>query len=571
MKTILICLSLISCLVGWEGDRWDTTIQDFDTLIVNIVLTVNGKAYFFDSTFWIDPTLVDTNFRINTGTELLEDGDVDYRFGRTVGFDIHILGNNDAGDIRWDGHELRMDFDADADTVYIYMNGTNGLLRYITATDQWEFLESTWWLAGDSIYWVDASGVDTNWVTNTGSVLEIGGNGNNVLIKDGVSNVINFAGSNIICYAKVSATNGLTVTGLTELKADTNFIAYNSAVDDSTFCGFISLSKFALTALAGVNNMTANHEARFGATNNQTMRMYESGGNYYVQFLGLDFIISRSDTDTYLGTSANRFKEIWTLRYMGTDPSKADSFGRYDDGDTNRIWAKNPIKVGNSVIIDSNGTVTIPDSLLTQGIVMFITGTDTGFIEIVNDTLRINGNIPIKVGAGSVIIANDCVTISTELLVDGDLVFGADGGLSFGEIYVQGNTNATDIQTTNVWEQFVDFTNDGQSNNCSPDATSNHILITEAGIYQVMASVSFTGGKDDQYEVQIYKNDGATALPNLYSTRFINNTGEYGSVSISGLADFAVNDSIELWIRDVTNNTDAILKDVNLSLIQIGK
>jgi hypothetical protein len=41
-------------------------------------------------------------------------------------------------------------------------------------------------------------------------------------------------------------------------------------------------------------------------------------------------------------------------------------------------------------------------------------------------------------------------------------------------------------------------------------------------------------------------------------------------MTLSGIIDLAVNDTIEVWIWNNTNADDIIIDDINLSLVQVG-
>ena len=57
------------------------------------------------------------------------------------------------------------------------------------------------------------------------------------------------------------------------------------------------------------------------------------------------------DTVTELGRRNYQWKEVWARKFIGTDPTKADSFRVYDDG-TNTIFnADNPTKYENEVLL----------------------------------------------------------------------------------------------------------------------------------------------------------------------------------------------------------------------------
>lgn len=156
--------------------------------------------------------------------------------------------------------------------------------------------------------------------------------------------------------------------------------------------------------------------------------------------------------------------------------------------------------------------------------------------------------------------------------VIGDFYFKNSGsGLPFGEIYVNGNTTATTISVQNTWYQFTGFNTNGQSNLTTPDHTNDHITITKAGIYKIDFNVSFSGGGGKTYEVSVYKNNGATACPNIHIERKLGAAGDIGAAAASGFVSCSANDTIELWIRctDVTT-ANATLRDVNLNVLQVG-
>ena len=75
-----------------------------------------------------------------------------------------------------------------------------------------------------------------------------------------------------------------------------------------------------------------------------------------------DSLYPGADTIVDLGSPTKRLQDMWGFRYWFTDPTKADSAKLYDDGDTTRIESDNPIKIGNSIILQTDGMVKI-DSL----------------------------------------------------------------------------------------------------------------------------------------------------------------------------------------------------------------
>jgi len=165
--------------------------------------------------------------------------------------------------------------------------------------------------------------------------------------------------------------------------------------------------------------------------------------------------------------------------------------------------------------------------------------------------------------------ANDA-TNYTKFEDDGDLVFVGTAGLCFGEIYVYNNGTADTVATA-TWSQMTRFDTNGESNNTTPDHTNDHITITKAGRYMVNVSASFSGDPNITWYGGVWKNNGATQLTNIQIHRKLGAGGDVGCVSMSGIGDFAANDTVEIWIRQDSGADKAItVVDCSLSLVQIG-
>ncbi len=158
--------------------------------------------------------------------------------------------------------------------------------------------------------------------------------------------------------------------------------------------------------------------------------------------------------------------------------------------------------------------------------------------------------------------------------VQGDLTFRDDGaGLPFGEIYVEDNAVATVIPGSGTWVQVTAFDTNGPSNLTTPDHTNDHITIGHAGIYLIVISASVLSGAGlgATYECEARLNNGATSLPNIHwDRRLAGGGGDVGSTSASGLADLALNDTVEVWVQNKTNGTDVTFEDINLTVVEVG-
>jgi hypothetical protein len=148
------------------------------------------------------------------------------------------------------------------------------------------------------------------------------------------------------------------------------------------------------------------------------------------------------------------------------------------------------------------------------------------------------------------------------------------GAHTYAEIYVDGNSTPTTINTQNVWEQVTVFNTNGESNGATPDHTNDHITINQAGVYLVNVTVaieSVSGGSAAEFQGEVFKNNGATGFSNLHFFRQMAGGGsDVGSAAVTGLDAFVANDTIELWVRNITNTSNLIIKHANLSVVRLG-
>jgi len=177
---------------------------------------------------------------------------------------------------------------------------------------------------------------------------------------------------------------------------------------------------------------------------------------------------------------------------------------------------------------------------------------------------RIDGLLKLKIGG---------TTNYIDIENDGDFVFIGESGLCFAEIYVKDNAVATTLNSA-AKVQVTIFNTNGASNNMTPDYTNDHITVTKAGMYLCTISCALVNVAAQAHivELLLYKNNGTTAFNNIHAHRNLSGGGgDKGSISLSGIIDLAVNDTIELWANtDAAANRDVIFEDVTFSLVQIG-
>jgi len=170
----------------------------------------------------------------------------------------------------------------------------------------------------------------------------------------------------------------------------------------------------------------------------------------------------------------------------------------------------------------------------------------------------------------------DHTTNYVEVEADGDMNFVGGAGLQFAEIYGYDTATTITISGTGIANkaQITAFAVDGQANGSSvPDHTNDHITIGKAGKYEIICIIAAESGAGTGFKAafNVYINNGATQLQNLHAhENFAGGGGDYRCVALSGYANFAVNDTVEVWCWNETNTDDIIIDDINLTVKQIG-
>lgn len=310
--------------------------------------------------------------------------------------------------------------------------------------------------------------------------------------------------------------------------------------------------------------------------------------------------------------STNTIDGLWTLNMQGTnvDAGQDQYYGGIKDSFTRTLLTADTYKfrmlqLGGTVLLNAVGTVEDISVHLTGGAFNLGGGTlsqygiklegyGSNIGSVTQYAIHSNGgtfawvadNAKIKIGASEdaeiyfdgsdLIIDPDSVTATASVNIKGDMEFSTSGaGLPFGEIYVNNNA-ATMSVVSGSWTQVTDFNTNGQSNQCTPDHTNDHITIDVTGIYLVTCSITtYRGVGTGAWVVtfQIYTNNGTTPYPNLYNScdNFPSGIFPTRSFSISGIAAFTANDTVELWATASSAPATSIaVTDATLSVVQIG-
>lgn len=165
-----------------------------------------------------------------------------------------------------------------------------------------------------------------------------------------------------------------------------------------------------------------------------------------------------------------------------------------------------------------------------------------------------------------------------EMLVSatGDTSWVGTAGLPYGDIHGFDENDTIAIGGIGIANkaQITTFDTDTAENNTDADHANDHIQITIAGFYYCTVSIhmeSAGGGAADEFGFGVYKNNGTTLFENLHGHRKLaGGGGDVGAVTLSGIIDLAVNDTIEVWCWNEDSADDVVIDDITLSLMQIG-
>ena len=136
----------------------------------------------------------------------------------------------------------------------------------------------------------------------------------------------------------------------------------------------------------------------------------------------------------------------------------------------------------------------------------------------------------------------------------GDQVFAGSAGLQFAEIYVEGIDDGIVLAAQDTYYQVTSWSAggagiDGEANGAVPDVANDHITIIDAGMYLVTWNVSCYSTQKNEYEFEIFVNNGVGGFPNTESYRTTSVASAVAAISGSGICDFAAADTVELWVE----------------------
>lgn len=144
----------------------------------------------------------------------------------------------------------------------------------------------------------------------------------------------------------------------------------------------------------------------------------------------------------------------------------------------------------------------------------------------------------------------------------------------YGEIYVKDNTDTMTLNSA-AKVQVTAFNMTGVSQNgIIPDPTNDHITINQSGAYLITISAAAANAAAQAHvlDLSAWKNDGATEFNNIHAHRSLaGGSGDIGSISLSGIINGTVNDTIEVWAdTSAAANRDVIISDITMSILLLN-
>ena len=311
------------------------------------------------------------------------------------------------------------------------------------------------------------------------------------------------------------------------------------------------------------------------------------GFNLYVKAIGDNNSVIMVDSGA-ARDSTFRFRNGGTSKWMfgnaGTSAdefiiSQGTAFGTNDfftilQGGNVGIGTTGPVKPLH--VVKSAAGATIRCERITSNVskVDLTAGSNVGEVGTASNdpfVLKVNGTEYHRIGTDGTARLGSADANSVQVDSTGNMVFVGGGGLAFAEIYARDNTTTTSTSTTKT--QILIFDTNGESNNMTPDHTNDHITVVKAGKYKIDASISIknSSGSAHVISLEMYKNNGTGVFNNIHAGRTLGTGTDVGNLTMSGIVDLAVNDTIEFWITSDSGAARTVtVEDIDFCAIQIG-
>ena len=183
--------------------------------------------------------------------------------------------------------------------------------------------------------------------------------------------------------------------------------------------------------------------------------------------------------------------------------------------------------------------------------------------------INVNGTLqymPFYPAGGPLVVP--ALTVGGDITPNGELTryagISASGAADTIVIGAAGIANKVQIDT---------FDTNSPSSGVTPDHANDHMTVLFAGNYKVTCCIhaDSTGGAAGEYGFSVWVNDGGVEKANLHAHQdWPAGGGVAASVAICGIATFAANDTVELWVWNEDAGNSIIINDISLSMMYLG-
>lgn len=236
------------------------------------------------------------------------------------------------------------------------------------------------------------------------------------------------------------------------------------------------------------------------------------------------------------------------------------------------LYVSNDVFVSGDVLVDNTVSADIVRVRIVSADMVGIGRMPIRELDISGDVL-VSGDIFVS---GDTFLGDGGNTNYLSVNISGDTVFSGNAGLIFGEIFAMNAGEDVEIDGAGEVskEQVTAFDNNGESHLMLPDHTNDHIIVIKPGHYLCTVSIHLDSqaGSAAKFGFALYKNNGATQFSNIHGHRNMpaGAGGNSGAITMTGILDLVVNDTIEIWAWNEDNAQDITVDDITLSLVQIG-
>jgi hypothetical protein len=247
-------------------------------------------------------------------------------------------------------------------------------------------------------------------------------------------------------------------------------------------------------------------------------------------------------------TNVNSYGEGWTtLTIGGANTNNAQPSG------------------GEIDLVSTNGTSHVELFYDEQN--FEISNTGTGSI-IINSPTNITLGSPVKTSTltGYLYGNNTSGVVTASTTIPASSITGQQ----YAEIYVTGaSASQTTSATPNAYTQLTAFTTNGNANGATPVASSDKITITQAGIYQVTMTCTFTASNNHTFAFRVYNSTTSTAYANTNVKNHTQSTDPH-TFTITALINVGASQDIIIQVTSTQASQPFVISDADFAVIKIG-